>query len=90
MPKVFFTFIVKIILVAALSVLTATPVTVLAVADKQQQTVIGKKRAAAIAQSQVAGKLLKVTLKNGTYQVRILQGDKVKHIRIDAYSGAIL
>ncbi|NRB38240.1 MAG: PepSY domain-containing protein [Pseudomonadales bacterium] len=68
------------------SYVLAEPVT------SQQQDVIGSKRAAEVAKSQVAGKVLKVSLdkKQGVYKVKMLVGDKVKHIRVDAYSAAVL
>lgn len=89
MRKVFCLSLSKLFLVTVLQFVSVSSAIVMA-DDHQQQSVISNKKAAQIAQSQVAGKVLKVSLRNGIYQVKILQGDKVKHVRINAYSGAIL
>ena len=51
---------------------------------------ISSDRAAAIARDATGGRVLKVKRKNGVYQVRVLlDGERVKNVKVDARTGRI-
>ncbi len=53
---------------------------------------VSRDRAAAVARSATGGRVLSVSLKNGSqpwYRVKVLVNGRVRHVRVDARTGAI-